>query len=208
MKNEWKLLVEIFFSFLKIGPVTFGGGYAMIPLIEREVVSRKKWVKVEDVTDVFAVAGSVPGAIAINSATFIGYRIAGIKGAIAAMLGVMLPTFFIVILLSISFLMFKDNPKIEAAFEGIRPAIVALIAVAAFKIGKSAIIDRTTFMTAGVTVLLLFVLNVHPILTIVCGATVGIVLVKVKEKLGYAVKLENQQEESYQSPDYYLGSGI
>ncbi|WP_273130214.1 chromate transporter [Metabacillus sp. HB246100] len=208
MKNEWKLLMEIFFSFLKIGPVTFGGGYAMIPLIEREVVSRKKWVKVEDVTDVFAVAGSVPGAIAINSATFIGYRIAGIKGAIAAMLGVMLPTFFIVILLSISFLMFKDNPKIEAAFEGIRPAIVALIAVAAFKIGKSAIIDRTTFMTAGVTVLLLFVLNVHPILTIVCGATVGIVLVKVKEKLGYAVKLENQQEESYQSPDYYLGSGI
>lgn len=120
-RSQWLLILDIFFTFLKIGPVTFGGGYAMIPLIEREVVIRKKWVDGSDVTDVFAVAESVPGAIAINSATFIGYRIAGFGGAIAAMAGVMLPTFCIVVMLSLSFLAVKDHPKVEAAFEGIRP---------------------------------------------------------------------------------------
>lgn len=95
MKKDMKLLGQIFISFLKIGPVTFGGGYAMIPLIEREVVKNKQWLKIEDVSDVFALAESVPGAIAINSATFIGHRIAGIRGAICAMLGVLLPLFLL-----------------------------------------------------------------------------------------------------------------
>src|SRR5690625_3044705 len=107
----------------------------MIPMIEREVVIRKKWVKRQDITDVFAIAESIPGAIAINSATFIGYQIAGRKGAIAALLGILLPTFFIVIMLSIGFLYVQGNPKVDAAFQGIRPAIVALITYAAYKIG-------------------------------------------------------------------------
>src|SRR4051812_20212818 len=101
MKAQWKMLFQLFWTFFKIAPVTFGGGFAMIPLIEKEVVEKRKWLKSEDVTDVFALSQSVPGAVAINSATFIGQRIGGIKGAIAAMIGVSLPTFLIVLTLGI-----------------------------------------------------------------------------------------------------------
>lgn len=208
MSPDRKLLWQIFLSFFKIGPVTFGGGYAMIPLIEREVVSRRKWVKVEDVTDVFAVSESVPGAIAINSATFIGYRIAGVRGAIAAMTGVLLPTFLIVIGLSISFLYFKDHPKMVAAFVGIRPAIVALIAFAGYKIGKMAVIDKTTLTLVVVTVLLLLVVHLHPVLIIVSGAAVGILLVVIKGKLGYTIKLDNHHEKDQFDADHFMGAGI
>ena len=190
MKTNWKLITEIFCTFLKIGPVTFGGGYAMIPMIEREVVTKKQWVKVEDVTDVFAVAESVPGAIAINSATFIGYRIAGVAGAIAAMAGVLIPTFLIVIALSMSYLYFKDNPAMEAAFNGIRPAIVALICFAAYKIGLMAIIDKTTLVVAFVTVFVLLFLHFHPAIIILGGAITGVCLVKIKSRLGYKTELD------------------
>lgn len=189
MKIKWKLLWAIFVTFFKIGPVTFGGGYAMIPLIEREVVTKRNWIKAEDVADVFAVAESVPGAIAINSATFIGYRIAGPLGAVVAMFGILTPTFFIIIALSISYLYFSDNPKMIAAFEGIRPAIVALISFAAYKIGKMAITDKTTLVTAFVTVVLLLTLPIHPAVIILCGALAGILLVLTKKKLGHEVHL-------------------
>jgi chromate transporter len=206
--KEWKLIIQIFLSFLKIGPVTFGGGYAMIPLIEREVVSRRKWVKVEDVTDIFAVAESVPGAIAINSATFIGYRIGGVRGAIAAMAGIMLPTFLIVIVLSMGFLYFQDNPKVEAAFEGIRPTIVALIAFAGYKIGKISIVDKTTFVFAGVTVLLLLAIHLHPVLIIMSGTSIGIIAVKIRDKLGFVTHFDGPNEDHKKSDGYFMGDGI
>lgn len=193
--TPWKLLLEIFLTFFKIGPVTFGGGYAMIPLIEREVVENKKWVKLEDVTDVFALSESVPGAIAINSATFIGFRIAGVRGAFAAMLGILLPTFLIIIGLSITFQYFKDNPKVEAAFVGIRPAIVALITFAAYKIGKMALVDKTTLVTALVTLICLLILPIHPLVIIVSGAIAGIIMVKIRDLIGLTTKLEETKKE-------------
>ncbi|MDR4281811.1 chromate transporter, partial [Bacillus subtilis KCTC 1028 = ATCC 6051a] len=100
MNKKWNLILQIFFVFLKIGPITFGGGYAMIPVIEREIVIKKRWIRPQDVADVLVIAQSVPGAIALNSATFIGYTIAGVQGAVAALIGVLLPTFLIVIGLS------------------------------------------------------------------------------------------------------------
>lgn len=178
-----KLLWQIFVTFFKIGPVTFGGGYAMIPLIEREIVDRRKWVKLEDVTDIFAVAESVPGAIAINSATFIGYRLAGVFGAIVAMIGILLPTFIIILTLSLIFLYFKDTPQIEAAFIGIRPAIVALITFAAFKIADVGIIDRTTLVMAILTVLVLLIFNIHPIIVIISGLLLGVLFINIKSRL-------------------------
>src|SRR5690554_6291650 len=113
-KFDIRLLSQIFITFLKISPVTFGGGYAMIPLIEKEVVDKRGWMKTQEIADIFAVAESVPGAIAINSATFIGFRLAGILGAVVAMIGVLLPTFLIVMMLSIFFLQVQDHPKVEA----------------------------------------------------------------------------------------------
>lgn len=188
MKTKARLLLDIFLTFLKIGPLTFGGGYAMIPMIEREVVTKKKWLRTEDVADVFAISESVPGAIGINSATFIGYRIAGISGAMTAMLGVLIPTFTIVILLSAFFVFVRSNSHIEAAFDGIRPAIVALIAFAAYKIGQMAIFDKTTLITTIVTAFILLVTTIHPALVIIAGAVLGIILVHIKERLGMEMK--------------------
>lgn len=192
MKLKENLIFQIFLTFFKIGPTTFGGGYAMIPMIEREVVTKKKWVKRSDITDVFAIAESVPGAIAINSATFIGYQIAGRKGAIAALLGILLPTSTIVILLSIGYLYVQDNPRVDAAFQGIRPAIVALITYAGYKIGQTAIYDKTTIVTMVLTVCILISFQIHPVLIILLGILTGFILVKAKETLGIHVKFERE----------------
>jgi chromate transporter len=200
-----KLLAQIFITFFKIGPVTFGGGYAMIPLIEREVVEKRKWVQSKDITDIFAVAESVPGAIAINSATFIGYRLAGVPGAIAAMAGVMVPTFCIVVLLSLFFLQVQDNPKVEAAFVSIRATIVALITYAAIKIGKTAVVDKTTIALIGITVAIMYFVHIHPIVLIVAGGMIGISIIYLKKKMGMQIKLE---KEGYKYTDYYIGDGI
>jgi chromate transporter len=208
MKEETKKLFQIFLTFLKIGPVTFGGGYAMIPLIEREVVDKKKWVSHEDVTDVFAIAESIPGAIAINSSTFIGYRIGGVRGAIAALLGVFLPTFLIVVILSIVFLQIQNNPKIEAAFQAIRASIVALIVYAGYMIGKTAIIDKTTLVIAFGSMALLFFLHLHPILIIFSGIILGLLLVNFKRKLGYSVKIKRKKSLAVHPLECYMGDGI
>ena len=206
--DKLQLIAQIFITFLKISPVTFGGGYAMIPLIEREVVQRRGWVKSEEITDIFAVAESVPGAIAINSATFIGYRLAGVVGAIAAMVGVMIPTFCIVLLLSIFFLQVQDHPKIEAAFISIRATIVALITYAALNIGKTALIDKTTTALIVLTVPVLLFVHLHPVLIIISGGLLGIAIVHIKKKLGMKVKLDKDEPKEERDPEYYFGDGI
>ncbi|WP_219723253.1 chromate transporter [Bacillus sp. Marseille-P3661] len=200
MNKDIRLLFEIFISFLKIGPVTFGGGYAMIPLIEREVVTKKKWLKIEDVSDVFALAESVPGAIAINSATFIGHRIAGTRGAICAMFGVLLPTFFTVITLSMLFFSLQGNPHLESAFMGIRASIVALIVFAGIKISKTAIFDKSTFALMAVMLIILLFVHIHPVMIIISGAILGVGIIKLKEKLGFVIKLD-KEHQGYMNKD-------
>lgn len=206
MNGQWKILFQLFWTFCKISPVTFGGGFAMIPLIEKEVVEKKKWLKSEEVTDMFALSQSVPGAIAINSATFIGQRIGGIKGAIAAMIGISIPTFLIVLMLGILYIFVQDNPKIEAAFLAIRASIVAIIAYAAIKTAKAAIIDKSTciIMIIGIPVLFF----IHPILVILLGALTGFIVSLIKRKLGYKMKLDKEKNDYKNNPDYFMGAGI
>lgn len=208
MKEQCKILFQIFLTFLKIGPVTFGGGFAMIPLIEKEVVNQKKWLTHEDVTDVFALSQSVPGAIAINASIFIGHRIKGVKGAIAAMLGISLPTFIIVLALGMVYILIQDNPKVEAAFLSIRVSIVALIVYAAIQIGKTALIDKSTIALTVTGFLGLFF--IHPFFMIVFGALFGIILTIIKQKLGYKIGMEKKKEKANtETPiDYYIGAGI
>lgn len=199
MKKNWSLLFQLFWVFFKIGPVTFGGGYAMIPLIEREVVKKRKWVEIEEVSDMFALSGTAPGAIAVNAATFIGHKIAGVRGAIAAMIGVLLPTFLIVMLLNIIFVSFEGNPHVKAAFLGIRAAVVALIAYAAIKIARTSILDKSTFILMIVMVIMMLVFHWHPIFVIVTGALLGIIIVKVKELMNIPVRLDHNQEKNKES---------
>ncbi|MDD4569418.1 MAG: chromate transporter [Tepidanaerobacteraceae bacterium] len=175
-KSQLKLLLEIFTVFFKIGSFTFGGGYAMIPLIEKEVVENKKWVAEEEVVDVFAVAQSMPGAIAINSATFIGYKISGKKGSLVATIGVILPSFFIITLIAVFFSRFQDTPVVKAVFSGIRPAIVGLISVAAIKVGKASIVDNTGILLSILSVILVVIFDVQAIFVILGGAAVGLAI--------------------------------
>lgn len=171
----------------------------MIPLIEREVVAKRKWVKMGEVSDMFALAGTAPGAIAVNAATFIGHKVAGVRGAIVAMVGVLLPTFLLVLLLNLIFLTLKGNPHVAAAFQGIRAAVVALIAYAAIKIAKTSILDKSTFVLMVAMVVMMVVFHWHPIVVIVSGALLGIMLVKVKELLHISVPHNSKQPKKKES---------
>jgi chromate transporter len=179
-ENKGKILLKLFLAFMKISPVTFGGGYAMIPLIEREVVEERKWLPSKEMPDMLALAGSAPGAIGVNTAIFIGYRIAGLPGSICALTGVMIPTFIIVVLLTVILLNFSDNPWVIAAFRGIAPAVVALILYAGYRIGKTAIIDKLTLIVAALSLLALLFLPVNPIMLILVGGVLSYVYTQAK----------------------------
>ena len=131
-----KIIFDIFLSIFKIGAFTFGGGYAMIPLIEQEVVSNKKWLNKDEFMDVLVVAQSLPGAMAINTSIFLGYKIAGILGAISALIAVILPSFMIIILIAAFFMQFRNNYYVNAAFMGITAAVPMLVLVGAISLGK------------------------------------------------------------------------
>jgi len=130
---------NLFWTYLKIGTFTLGGGYAMLPLIQREVVDRKGWIDEEEFLNMIALAQAAPGLIAVNSAIFIGWRIGGWRGVCGAVLGAVLPSFLIILAIAMVFQDWKELPAVEAAFKGIRPAVVALIAAPLFKMAKSAI---------------------------------------------------------------------
>src|SRR4051812_8766650 len=117
-KHKLMMLSQLFWAFFRIGPSTFGGGYAMMPSIEREVVVKKQWMEDKELADMMSLAGSAPGGVGVNAAAFVGFRKAGIAGAIAAVTGVTLPTLLIVIALSVFYLLFQDNPKVAAALKG------------------------------------------------------------------------------------------
>ena len=131
-----------FSTFFKIGMFTLGGGYAMIPIIEEEVVNKHQWVSKEDMLDLIAIAQSCPGVFAINISIFIGYKLRKTRGALVTALGTALPSFLIILAIAIFFHQFEDNKVVAAMFRGIRPAVVALIAVPTFNLAKSAHLNR------------------------------------------------------------------
>lgn len=206
-------LGDIFWTFFKIGPSTFGGGYAMIPVIEREIVAKRGWIPEEEMADVLSIAGSAPGGIGVNAAAFIGYRLAGVAGAAIAVIGMTLPTVLIIFALSLFFTYFQHDPRVAAALKGIHAAIIALILVAAYKLGKSAIFDKTTLVTAIGTVVLLLASSIHPLLVIGLGLLIGFPLIQAKRKLGYAAPTEKSfeaetQPTRYKYADYFIAEGI
>lgn len=186
-----KEMGRLFWSFAKVGPTTFGGGYAMIPAMQREVVDRRRWMTEDEMNGALSVAGAAPGGIGVNAAAFIGYRLGGWFGASAAVTAITLPTFLIIIFLCIAFASFQNNVIVASAFEGIHGAIIALILAAAWKMGRKAIVDRYTLLFMAVTVLLLIDFRIHPLLLIAAGLVAGIAFVKVREWLGKPIALED-----------------
>ena len=169
------LYTELFRTFFKIGIVTFGGGYAMIPLIESEVVDKHQWVSKDELLDLIAIAQSCPGVFAINISTFVGYKLRQRKGAWCASLATALPSFVIILLIAMFFHSFEDNRVVAAMFKGIRPAVVALIAVPTFNLAKRAHISLSTCWIPIGGALLIWLMGVSPILIIIAAAVAGYV---------------------------------
>jgi len=211
MKQLW----ELFWSFFKISPITFGGGYAMLPAIEYEAVTLREWLTEDEMAEAISISGAAPGGIGVNAAAFIGYKVRGWRGLIAAVLGMTLPTFLIVLALVIFFMSMRDNPKVIAALQGIQIAVIALIAYAGVKLTRTAIFDKTTCFVFIIGLAGLIILGLHPILLIPYGILAGITLVMFKERLGFRVTFQKEkhitppvQMPHPKFPDYYFGEGI
>lgn len=166
---------QLFTTFFKIGAFTFGGGYAMIPIIEEEVVEKNKWIEKSEFLDLIAIAQSCPGVFAINISTFIGYKLRGNKGAACSALGTALPSFLLLLLIAMFFHQVMDVKWVAAMFRGIRPAVVALIAVPTFNLAKSAHITWSNCWIPVVTALLIYALGVNPIWIIIAAGAGGFV---------------------------------
>ncbi|ACX63055.1 Chromate transporter [Paenibacillus sp. Y412MC10] len=204
-KEQITLLARLFWTFFRIGPSTFGGGYAMLPMIEREVVSKKKWVNEEEIGELISLAGSAPGGVGVNAAAMIGHRQAGMAGAVSAVLGVTCPTFIIVLLISTAAVFFRDQPKVEAALKGMHGAIIALIAVAAYRMARYAVFDATTTITALATVIVMLFTGVHPLYLIALSLLGGMAVIQIKIRLGLRADTEKKAAaDSCPELEYYI----
>lgn len=165
-------LRTIFGSFFKIGLFTFGGGYAMIPLIEREVIDRRGWVERREFLDLLTLAQSVPGPIAVNTAVFVGYRMRSLRGALAALAGTILPSFTIILLIALFFADIRQNPVVDAAFKGMRPAVVALIIGPVISLARG--MHWTMFAVIAAAALAIWGLGWSPVYVLAGAAAAGI----------------------------------
>ena len=176
-------LIKLFSIFFKIGAFTLGGGYAMIPLIQEEIVEKNKWIAEDEFMDVIALSQTIPGALAINSSTYVGYRMFGLKGALLACTATILPSILMILLIAVFFIQFHQMHAVEAAFKGIRPAVVALIVGAVLKLGKNMPrTKRNLFWILGVVVLIAF-FRIHPIPIIIGSGLLGFVLFRREQGL-------------------------
>lgn len=184
----------MFTCFSKIGAFTLGGGYAMIPIIQKEVVEKKKWIEEQDFLDVIAISQSAPGLLAVNISIFLGYRLRGVKGSIVATLGSILPSFFIILLIAMFFTGYQDNPTVIKIFKGMRPVVVALIAVPVINMAQKAKINLYTGLLTVATALSIIFLDVSPIYILLA---VGIVFTikTVRNKLKSSSDFPNKSKQ-------------
>lgn len=174
----WKL----FTIFAKIGAFTIGGGVAMIPLIEREIVDKHKWISEEDFMDMISIAQSAPGLIAVNVSIFVGHKIAGVKGSIVATVGSIMPPFIIILLVAAVFTAFRDNTTVQAIFMGIRPAVVALIAAPVFRMAVKNRLNLITGSIAVAATVLIAFLKISPIWIIITAIAGGVIMAFAKQE--------------------------
>ena len=185
---------QLFTAFFSIGCVAFGGGYAILPLIENKTVTKHRWCSMTEITELYAVAQSVPGVIAINVAALIGCRVAGKRGGLAAMTGVILPAFLVILFIAMLLPEFQDNRFVAAALRGIRPVIAALILRAAVKIGRLALKDTLTWALAGGALFLMLFCGAKPFWLILGSATAGVALFFIWQKM--ALKIAEKEKQS------------
>lgn len=169
-----KILMDMFITFFKIGAFTLGGGYAMLPIIQKEVVEKKKWIGETEFLDMVAISQSAPGPLAVNISAFVGQKMKGLMGLITSTLGAILPSFIIIILVASVFLGIENSPVVQRVFQGIRPAVVALIAVPVISMGKTAKVNKKNFIIPLSAAVLVAVFKITPIYVILSAAAIGI----------------------------------
>lgn len=169
-----KKYLQLFFTFFKIGAFTLGGGYAMLSMVEKDVVDRKRWIASDEFWDMIAIIQSLPGVFAVNSALYVGHKMARFKGALAAMLGAILPSIIIILLIAMFFTTYRDNPIIESIFKGIRPCVVALILAPSLRMIKSAHITWKTAVIPVAAVILIWWLKVSPAYVILMAVAISL----------------------------------
>lgn len=171
---------SMFWSFFKIGAFTFGGGYAMIPLIQAEVVDKQGWIEKEEFLDILVISQSFPGALAVNVSTFIGYKICGILGAILALLGTILPSFFIILFIASFFMEFRSNYYVDLIFKGIGAAVPMLVLIAVISLSESVKKNYANFAIIIISVICISFLKVHPVLIIILSGIYGYLFYRKK----------------------------
>lgn len=170
------IVLKLFLTFFKIGLFSFGGGYAMIPLIQREIVTIHRWLNLSQFIDVIAISQVTPGPIAINAATFVGYKVAGVWGSAAATTGVVMPSVLVSLALTLAFLRYRSLAVVKAMFTGIRPAVVALIVAATLSILPSSITNFAGLLIALSAFLVIRHFKLDPILALLSAAAIGILI--------------------------------
>ena len=168
MNKYW----ELFCSFFKIGIFTFGGGYAMIPIIQAEVITRKGWIKEQEFLDLLTLAQSAPGPISLNTAVFVGYKMYGYRGALSALTGVVLPSFSILLLVAMFFSQIRNNPIVDAAFRGMQPIVVAIMLAPILGFTKG--MHWTLIALAAAITMVIWYFGVSPIYLLIAGAVAGL----------------------------------
>lgn len=175
-KTDSPKLLELFFVFLRISAVTIGGGYVMFPLMKSEVVDSKGWITDEEMVDYYALGQSIPGIIAMNTSTLIGYRKRGVSGAIAAATGMAMPSVVVILLIAAFLTPYFEHPWVQKAFSGIRAAVVAMIVMAVWQVGKKAVNSLSKGAIAVGSFLAIIGLGMHPVLMILFGGVLGAIL--------------------------------
>ena len=170
------MLLQLFLAFAKIGGFTFGGGLAMLPMMQREIVEKRGWATQDELIDYYAIGQCTPGSIAVNTATFIGCKKKGLPGGIAATFGVVAPSVVIITVIAACIQNFQDVPAVQWAFDGIRPAVVALILNAVLQVGKKSLTDIFTVLIFLTVAVLSFFTSVSPAVFVFCAGVLGILL--------------------------------
>lgn len=180
-EGKIKLILDLYLTFLKIGVTAFGGGYAMLPILRDEIVKKRSWAEEEEVMDYYAIGQCTPGIIAVNTATFIGYKKAGIAGGIAATLGFVTPSLIIISIIAFFLKNFADIPAVKHAFAGIRACVCVLILDAVLKMGKKALIDYRCVLIFLVVLAVGVLTNISPVIPVICAGVAGVILMPRKK---------------------------
>ncbi|HIY38190.1 MAG TPA: chromate transporter [Candidatus Agathobaculum merdigallinarum] len=174
--------LELFFTFVRMGMCTFGGGYAMLPILQREVVEKHGWATEDELMDYYAIGQCTPGVIAVNTATFIGYKTRGVAGAIFATAGIIFPSLVIIIAIAAFIQQFAHLPVVQHAFSGIRIAVCALVLQTVWKMAKKGVVDTPTAAILLLTFVAVAFLNVSPVVMVVVSAAAGILVGLIRRR--------------------------